>query len=139
MGYTNRCDASGQRGVWSVRFEGRVYLQLGEMAQVILKPKGIRGLALGLPCKSPQDKSYGGCSIMKRLLSLISTLAIAAALSVPAFSAQPKGSKKSTETASPTEAQTKSKGKSHRLHLKKKGSTAGKKKAQASTTPSSGK
>lgn len=76
---------------------------------------------------------------MKRLLSLVSTLAVAAALSVPAFAARPKGSKKSTETASTTEVQTKSKGKSHRLHLKKKGSTAGKKKALASTTPGSGK
>jgi len=76
---------------------------------------------------------------MKKLLSLVSTLVIAAALSVPTFSAQPKGSKKSTEAASTTEVQTKSKGKSHRLHLKKRASTAGKKKGQASTTPTSGK
>ncbi len=76
---------------------------------------------------------------MKKLLTLVSTLVIAAALSVPAFSAQPKGSKKSTDSSSTTQVQTKSKGKFHRLHLKKSASTAGKKNGQASTTPTSGK
>ncbi|PYV15168.1 MAG: hypothetical protein DMG21_15735 [Acidobacteria bacterium] len=67
---------------------------------------------------------------MKRLLTLVSTLAVAAALSAPAFAARPQAGKKDPQTAAVTKSQSKSKGKTHAAHSKKKGTTEGKSKGQ---------
>ncbi len=62
---------------------------------------------------------------MKRFLTLLCTLSIACALSAPAFAKKgPKGQKDESASASTT------KGKSHKMHAKKKGSSEGKKEGQ---------
>ncbi len=76
---------------------------------------------------------------MKKLLTMLSTLAVAAVLSVPAFAARPQAAKKSTETAPTTKMQSKAKGKTHAKHSRKKGTTASKKTVKPATSPGSGK
>jgi acid phosphatase class B len=63
---------------------------------------------------------------MKRIVTLLSALAVACALSVPAFAKKAsKGKKQETSTS-----MTSKKKSHHWLHAKKKGSKEGKKKGQ---------
>jgi hypothetical protein len=99
----------------------------------------MKDLVPGLLLVSVQDKPLGGCSVMRKLLTMVSTLAVAAALSVPAFAARPQTAKKSTETAPATKVQSKSKGKAHAKHSRKKNTAASKKTGKQGTSTSSGK
>lgn len=63
---------------------------------------------------------------MKKLLTLLSVIAVACALSVPAFASQGKGKGKEEKK----EATSAPHGKAHKEHAKKKGATEGKKKGQ---------
>ena len=65
---------------------------------------------------------------MKKLLTLLATVAVAVSLAMPVF-AQKEG-KKPKETASSSEY-----GQAHKKHAKKKGATEGKKEGQEGTTP----
>ncbi len=62
---------------------------------------------------------------MKRIVTLLCALTIACALSVPAFAKKGSKGKKQEATNSTTQ-----KGKSHKMHAKKKGSTEGNKEGQ---------
>ena len=75
---------------------------------------------------------------MKKLVSVLSTLAMACALSAPMFAKSPKSPKpaKAQAAAATTTTTQKAKTKkSHSMHSKKNGTTAGKKMGQTSTTP----
>ncbi len=62
---------------------------------------------------------------MRRFLTTLFALAVAASLSIPAFAKQ-----KSKDTSATTEQ-----GQAHKKHAKKKGTTEGKKKGQEGTAP----
>ena len=65
---------------------------------------------------------------MKKVLTALTILAVAASLSVPAFA---KHHKKSKDAATTTETS-----KAHMKHSKKKGATVGQKQGQQETAPS---
>jgi hypothetical protein len=70
---------------------------------------------------------------MKKLLTLLCTIAVAFALTLPVFAkAQGKGKGKAHKEA----ATTSEHGQAHEKHAKKKGATEGKKKGQQGTNPS---
>lgn len=72
---------------------------------------------------------------MKKLLSLLCTIAVALALATPVFAkgqANPKG-KANKEAVTSTH-----RGKAHHMRAKKKGATEGKKKGQQATNPGAG-
>ena len=70
---------------------------------------------------------------MKKLVTVLSTLAIAGALSAPMFAKSPKPAKAQAAATTATQ-KTKTK-KMHRLHGKKSGTTAAKKTTQKAATP----
>ncbi len=62
---------------------------------------------------------------MKRFVTFLCALTVACALSAPAFAKKGSKSKKDEAAAAST-----TKGKSHKMHAKKKGATEGQKKGQ---------
>jgi len=70
---------------------------------------------------------------MKRLLTILSTVAIAGALSVPMFAAKSAKSVKSHQTTAA--AQTTNSAKAHTKNAKKSGKKHGKKMGQQNATP----
>ncbi len=62
---------------------------------------------------------------MKRIVTLLCALTIASALSAPAFAKKGPTAQKDEAASSST-----TKGKSHKMHAKKKGATEGKKEGQ---------
>ena len=69
---------------------------------------------------------------MKKLLTLLSTLAFACTLSVPMFAAKSPKPAKAQESATAVHTKT---AKAHRKHAKKQGTKAGKKTGQKAMTP----
>jgi hypothetical protein len=73
---------------------------------------------------------------MKRLLTLLSTVALAGVMSVPMFAAKSAKSTKPVKVRQTmAAAQTTSKGKAHTKHSKKHGTKAGKKMGQENANP----
>ena len=65
---------------------------------------------------------------MKKLFTLLATLAVAVSLAMPVYA---KGQEKGKEAAAPGAHHAKA----HRMHAKKKGATKGKKEGQEGTAP----
>ncbi|HKS96850.1 MAG TPA: hypothetical protein VJV74_12075 [Terriglobia bacterium] len=72
---------------------------------------------------------------MKKLMTLLSTVALAGVMSVPMFAAKSAKSTKPVKVSQTMAAQATSKGKAHTRHSKKHGTKAGKKMGQQNASP----
>ncbi len=73
---------------------------------------------------------------MKKLLTLLATVALALWLAIPTFAQDAKT--QTTDTTKTQTTQVKHHGKKHRKHAHKKGAMKGKKEGQQGTTPGQG-